>query len=93
MTQELADSINELRNCAELGALVTAKHSAKIANQLVELVAEMRDTLEYGKRYSAQGFPALLTMPAIDTQREFNQKADNAYAKADALLSGLKENV
>jgi len=74
MTQELADSINLLRKFDNSRALQTI-------NQLVELVAEMRQYTDH--TYHCPANHCFVN--------ECTCKLHNIETKADALLEGLKE--
>ena len=95
--QELADSIKRLRSIDDVlesntvglmvrDAIRASNHPEAIQtiNQLVELVAEMRESLDEWRHDR----PWELLERFADKSRD---KADSTLTKADALLSGLKE--
>jgi hypothetical protein len=75
MTQELSDSIKQI-----LAFAAPDSGLANAINQLVELVAEMRDTIKY------------LEPELFEDGDNFTLERAAAQ-KADALLKGLKEGV
>jgi hypothetical protein len=85
--QELADSIKLIRNRHNDGRTIDPLDAIQAINQLVELVAEMQAYIATVGHHTGCDF--MRGFPRMECSCEFA----GLFAKADALLSGLKEEV